>query len=96
MEVKIVATNFKVSERLEEYINKKAQKLFKLEESILSVDVILKVVKFESAENKEAEIKVNVPGANVFASKVCDTFEEAVERSLEAVEKQLKKYKDAR
>ncbi len=96
MEMKILATNFKASEKLEAYIEKKVSKLEKIEDSIMSVDVILKVVKFESSENKEAEIKINVPGSSFFASKVCDTFEESVDKVVDALEKQLKKYKESR
>ncbi len=96
MEMKILATNFKASEKLEAYIEKKVAKLEKIEDSMMSVDVILKVVKFESSENKEAEIKINVPGASFFASKTCDTFEEAVDKVVDALEKQLKKHKESR
>ena len=54
----------------------------------------LKVVKPETAENKEAGVKVIVPNGDFYASKICDTFEEAIDLSVEAVEKQLVKYKE--
>ena len=54
----------------------------------------LKVVKPETAENKEAGVKVLVPNGEFYANKVCDTFEEAVDLCLEALEKQLVKYKE--
>lgn len=95
MEIKISAVNFKISEKLESYVEKKANKLVKFLDVVVSIDVLLKVVKFESAENKEAEIKVKVPGGSFFASKTCDTFEEAVDRTVEALEKQLKKHKES-
>ena len=58
------------------------------------MEVSLKVVKPEIAENKEAGVKVLVPNSEFYANKVCDTFEEAVDLSLEALEKQLVKYKE--
>ena len=54
----------------------------------------LKVVKPETAENKEAGVKVIVPSGDFYASKICDTFEEAIDLSVEAIEKQLVKYKE--
>ena len=39
-------------------------------------------------------MKVLVPNGELYANKVCDTFEEAVDLCLEALEKQLVKYKE--
>ena len=60
----------------------------------MKVEVSLKVVKPETAENKEAGVKVIVPNGDFYASKICDTFEEAIDLSVEAVEKQLVKNKE--
>ena len=48
----------------------------------------------ETAENKEAGVKVLVPNGEFYASKICDTFEEAIDVSVEALGKQLVKYKE--
>ena len=54
----------------------------------------LKVVKPETAMNKEAGIKLVLPScSDLFASKIADTFEEAVDMSIEALERQLEKTK---
>ena len=71
--------------------------LFRLEkyyEDIKKVEVSLKVVKPEVAENKEAGIKILIPNGEFYASKVCDTFEEAIDLDVEALVKQLVKYKE--
>ena len=95
MEVKIKAIHFDAAEKLEEFINKKAQKLARRNESIATFDVTLKVVKPETAMNKEAAIKLLVPNADdLFASKVADTFEEAVDLAIDALDRQLVKIKD--
>lgn len=95
MEVKIKAIHFDVSEKLVGFINKKAQKLGRHNENILLVEVTLKVVKPETAMNKEVGIKLVIPGQDdLFASKTADTFEEGVDLSLEALERQLEKKKD--
>ena len=44
------------------------------------MDVTLKVVKPETSNNKEAAVKLTIPQKEaLFASKIADTFEEAVD-----------------
>ena len=52
------------------------------------------ISKPEVAENKEAGIKILIPNGEFYASKVCDTFEEAIDLDVEALVKQLVKYKE--
>ncbi len=94
MKLRIQSINFDASVALEAYINKKTSKLEKFFDEIMNVEVYLKVVKPESAVNKEAEIKVSIPGEEFFASKICDTFEESVDLSVAALEKQIRKFKE--
>ena len=94
MEVRIQAIHFEISERLEAFINKKADRLARRYDTIDYIDVNLKVVKPETAKNKEAVIKVIVPQhGEIVTNKTADTFEEAVDLGLEAVERQLEKAK---
>lgn len=94
MTIRIQAIKFDASEKLKEHITKKVSKLDKFFDEILSAEVTLKVIKPEAAENKEALVKINIPGNDIFASKVCDTFEEAVDTAVEAIEKQVIKHKE--
>lgn len=94
MEVKVKAIHFDITEKLVAFINKKMDKIARRYETINEAEVTLKVVKPETAMNKEAGIKLQVPGNELFASKTADTFEEAVDLCLDALEKQLEKNKD--
>ena len=94
MEVKIKAIHFDATEKLEEFINKKAQKLARRNESIATFDVTLKVVKPETAKNKETALNVSLPGTELHAEKVCDTFEEGVDLCIDSVLRQIDKYKE--
>ena len=94
MKLRIQSINFDATAGLEAYVNKKAQKLEKFFDEIINVDIYLKVTKPEAAANKEAEIKASIPGTEFFASKTCDTFEEAVDLSVDAIEKQIHKFKE--
>ncbi|MDE6268316.1 MAG: HPF/RaiA family ribosome-associated protein [Muribaculaceae bacterium] len=94
MDVNIQAIHFDASERLVSFINRKAERLARRYEAITTLDVTLKVVKPETAMNKVAVIRAVVPQLDDFvADKTADSFEEAVDLALEAVERQLEKKK---
>ena len=94
MEVRIQSIHFDASEQLQSFIQKKTAKLEKYYDDIKKVEVSLKVVKPETADNKEAGVKVIVPNGELYANKICDTFEEAIDVCVDALEKQLVKYKE--
>lgn len=95
MEVRIQAIHFDIADRLTAFINKKAEKLARRNEAITAVDVTLKVVKPESAMNKEVIIKITEPQQpEIVATKTADTFEEAIDNAMEALDRQLAKRKD--
>ncbi|WP_321334516.1 ribosome hibernation-promoting factor, HPF/YfiA family [uncultured Bacteroides sp.] len=94
MEVRIQSIHFDASEQLQSFIQKKALKLEKFHDDIKIVEVSLKVVKPETAINKEAGVKVMVPNGELYANKICDSFEQAVDEALEALGKQLLKHKE--
>lgn len=96
MKINIQAIKFDATERLVAYAEKKVGKLEKFFDEALQIDVNLKIVKPESALNKEAEITLFGPGVKLFASKVEDTFEQAIDECVSAIEKQVEKLKEKR
>ena len=94
MKVSIQAINFDATTALESHVNKRLLKLEKNFDEVQNVEVYLKVVKPETATNKEAEIKVSIPNVDFFASKTCDSFEEAIDLTIEALDKQIRKHKE--
>jgi putative sigma-54 modulation protein len=95
MEINIKAIHFDISEKLVEFVNKKIEKLLRRFEAISNADINLTLVKPETAKNKEAGIKLSIPGQqDLFASKTADSFEEAVDLALAALEPQLEKAKE--
>lgn len=94
MEIKIKANHFEMADKLEAFTNKKIEKLARRYDNITDITVDYKLVKPETAMNKEAGVKVSVPNQpDLFASKTADSFEEALDLALEAVERQLEKVK---
>ncbi|MEA4850211.1 MAG: ribosome-associated translation inhibitor RaiA [Paludibacter sp.] len=94
MKLRSQSINFDATTTLESYINKKISKLDKFFDEIINIEVYLKVVKPETAINKEAEIKISIPNVDFFASKTCDSFEEAIDLTVDALEKQIRKHKE--
>lgn len=95
MDVKIKAIHFDISDKLEGFTNKKLDKLARRFDAISGVNVNYTLVKPETIKNKEAGVEIIIPGANsLFASKIADSFEEALDLALEALEKQLERNKE--
>ena len=58
------------------------------------VDVTLKVIKPATAMNKDAVVRVIVPQQEeLVATKTADSFEEAIDLCMEALDRQLEKKK---
>lgn len=93
MKVSINSIHFKADSKLEQFIERKVSKLSGLFEGVLGSEVTLKVAKAETSDNKIAEIRLQVPGYDLYAKKQCDTFEEATDTAVNALKKQLEKHK---
>ena len=94
MEIKIQSIHFDATEKLQAFIEKKVAKLEKTYEDIQKVEVQLKVVKPATAQNKEVGLTVTVPGTTLYVEKVSDTFEEAIDLSVDSMRVKLQKYKE--
>ena len=94
MEIRIKSIHFDATEKLQEFINKKVEKLQKSYEDIQKVEVQLKVEKPAAALNKTTSLTVTAPGNTLFVEKTCDTFEEGVDLCLDAMKVQLTKFKE--
>ncbi len=94
MEIRIKSIHFDATEKLQEFINKKVEKLQKSYEDIQKVEVQLKVEKPAAALNKTTSLTVTAPGNTLFVEKTCDTFEEGMDLCLDAMKVQLTKFKE--
>jgi putative sigma-54 modulation protein len=94
MEIQIQSIHFKADRKLIGFINDKVNKLNQYFEGIISSEIFLRLDKADSTENKVAEIKINVPGNDLYVKRQCKTFEEAIDAGVEALTRQVKKYKE--
>ncbi len=94
MDIRIQSIHFDATEKLQAFIEKKVGKIAKSCDQAATAEVILKVVKPETAANKEVHVKIDVPGGLLHAEKTCDTFEEGIDLCVEALQRQAEKYKE--
>jgi putative sigma-54 modulation protein len=94
MNIKITSVHFDADKKLLDFTQKKVEKLVKFYENIVGVEVYLRLEKTKDLENKVAEIKLDIPGNELFSKKQCKTFEEAVDLVLDALKIQVTKIKE--
>jgi putative sigma-54 modulation protein len=94
MKLDIQSIHFDADQKLLDVIQSKLDKLDQYFDRIVSGDVFLRLEKSETRDNKLVEIKLIVPGNDLFASKRAASFEEAADEAVEALRRQVKKLKE--
>lgn len=94
MEINIQTLSFHASDKLTDFTLDKVGKLEDVSERIMKADVTLKTEKSESRENKFCEIRLAIPGNDLFAGKNSETFEEAIMKTVDALKQQLVSWKE--
>lgn len=93
MNVKLQSVHFDADKKLVDFVHDRVDKLNQFHDKITSSEVILKLDKSKDKENKIAEIKMNIPGKELFASRQCKSFEEAIDSSVDALRNQISTHK---
>jgi len=93
MNIKIHSIHFDADKKLLNFIEQKLKKLLLFYDGIIMAEVFLRLENVQDMENKIAEIRLDIPGTDVFAKKQSKTFEEATDNAIEALRRQLLKYK---
>lgn len=84
---------WEVNDYLNGIITEKIGKLSEIDDSILHADVFLKTGVNTGIEDKLIEVRLRVPGPEVFAQAAADSFEKAVAAASEKLRRQLIKRK---
>jgi len=93
MDITIQSLHFTASEELKDFINEKVKKLTHYFDKIESATVTLKLENSEDTDNRICEIRLAVPGNDLFAKRQAQTFELATSEVVDALEHQLNKLK---
>lgn len=94
MNIKVSSVHFDADKKLLDFVDKKVNKLMKFYEDIIGAEVTLRLENTQDPENKVSEIKLLVPGYDLFAKKQSKTFEEATDIAIEALRQQIGKHKE--
>jgi putative sigma-54 modulation protein len=93
MNIKIHSIRFDADKRLLDFIDLKIRKLIQYYDEIMGAEVFLRLDKSQDLENKVVEIRLSLPGNELFAKKQSKTFEESTDMSVEALRRQIRKHK---
>lgn len=93
MDLKVQAVNFTADPNLIHFVNQKVSKLYTFSDQIVTCSAFMKVDKKAATNNKVTEIKLHMPGRELFAKKQCDSFEQATDEVVQAIRKQIKRCK---
>lgn len=93
MDLNVHAVHFSADRKLVDFVNGKVSKLEVFFDNIIAGEVFLKVDNSVKSKNKVAEIKLTIPGKELFAKKQCKSFEEAADLACEALRRQVRKHK---
>jgi len=93
MSTKVHSVHFDADIKLVNFINSKVSKLSQFFDNIVTSEVFLRLDKAQDKSNKIAEVRILLPGKELFAKKQSRTFEEATDLAVEALRRQVRKYK---
>jgi putative sigma-54 modulation protein len=94
MKISIQGVGVSPRQELQDMINEKLTKLDRLSDRITEAKVILRIEKAETHDNKIMEIKLGLPGNDIFVKKQGDSFEELVQKTSDVLTRELKEWKE--
>lgn len=92
MKLQVHSIHFDADQKLIDFVQKKVDKLETFYDRLVDGEVFLRLNN-EGVENKTVEIKLKVPGSQLFAKEQAKTFEAATDMATEALRVQLNKFK---
>lgn len=94
MNIQIHSVRFDADKKLIDFVHQKLEKLSQFDEDIVNAEVFLRLDKDTEKENKISEIRLEFPGAPLFARKQSKSFEESMDDAVDAIKKQISKHKE--
>ena len=96
MNIKINSLRFSPTKELESFVESKVKKLGLYSDDIIGAEIFLKLENTQNLKNKVAEIRLEIPGSELFAKKQSKSFEESTDSAISALKRQITKYKNKR
>lgn len=94
MKTTVESHHFTADGKLTDFIEQKMEKLEKYSDQIQSADVKLKLENAGQIKDKIVEVIMHIPGTTLFAKETDKTFETALDQCVDALKRQIIKYKE--
>ena len=95
MNVNVHSIHFDADAKLVTFIKEKLAKLTLFHDNIIAGDVFLRLEHDgENRENKVVEIRLSIPGSDLFAKRQGKSFEEATMNTIDALRSQVERKKE--
>lgn len=92
MRLRVHSIHFDADQKLIDFIQQRIDKLHTFYDRLAGGEVFLRLNN-EGVENKTVEIRISVPGKNLFAKEQARSFEAAVDSAAESLRSQLGRFK---
>ncbi|MCB9169906.1 MAG: ribosome-associated translation inhibitor RaiA [Flavobacteriales bacterium] len=90
MNVNVHSIHFDADVKLQRFVREKLDKLNQYHDRIIDGEVYLRLEHdSQNRENKVVEVRMNIPGKELFAKRQGKSFEEAADQTAEALRRQL-------
>jgi len=93
MNITVQSIRFDADQKLIEFVKRKTGKLEQFFDQIIEGVCYLRLENVEDEANKVSEIKLNIPGSQLFAKGQAKSFEEATDIAVESIRRQINKHK---
>lgn len=93
MNITVQSIKFDADQKLVDFIKRKSAKLDQFLDNIIEGVCYLRLENVEDEANKIVELKINIPGSQLFAKAQAKSFEEATDVAVESLRRQIGKYK---
>lgn len=94
MKTTIQTPDFKATQELLDFVDAKVQRLEHIHDRVIEARICLKLDKSSTRDNKICEIRLVIPGNDLFVERKSHTFEIAATEAADAVKHQLLKWRD--
>jgi putative sigma-54 modulation protein len=94
MEIKVQSIHFDADKKLLDFIEAKIEKLEHYFNQIIRADIYLKLAHAIKEEDKVCEIRLSIPGNDLFCKEQAQSFEAATDMAIDCMKLQISKHKE--
>ncbi|RIJ36711.1 ribosome hibernation-promoting factor, HPF/YfiA family [Pontibacter oryzae] len=94
MKLQMHSIHFEADQQLTDFVQQRIDKLETFYDRVVEGEVFLKHNNNDGIATKTVEIKLFVPGSTLFSKEEAPSFEAAADAAVEAMRRQLKKFKE--